>query len=107
MTTSPAPANVVLKQSDSSVTVTARVGNVVEVDLPFGQVWSGPTTSQGTLQLQAPAGYALTASKVCVWRFTAQSAGTTALNFYGKAICQKGQMCPLYIMRLSYKVVVN
>ncbi|GAC1565742.1 MAG: hypothetical protein NVS3B14_04500 [Ktedonobacteraceae bacterium] len=107
MTTPPAPANVVLNQSNSSSTVTAHVGDVVEIELPFGQAWSGPTTSQGALQLLPPAGFALTASKVCVWRFTAQSAGTIQLNFYGKAICRKGQMCPLYIMRLPFTVAVK
>jgi hypothetical protein len=107
MTTAPAPAKIVLKQSDSSSTVTAHVGDVVEIDLPFGQTWTGPTTSQGELQLQTPAGYALTASKVCVWRFTAQNAGTTQVDFFGKAICQKGQMCPLYIMRIPYTIVTK
>lgn len=107
MTVSPTPAKIVLKQSDSNSTITAHVGDTVEVDLPFGQTWTGPTTSQGALQLQGPAGYALTPAKVCVWRFTAQSAGTTQVNFYGKAICQKGQMCPLYVMRIPYTIVIK
>ena len=107
MTTAPSPAKIVLKQSDSNSTITAHVGDVVEIDLPFGQTWTGPTASQGELQLQGPAGYAVTASKMCVWRFTAQSAGTTQVEFYGKAICQKGQMCPLYIMRIPYTIVVK
>lgn len=107
MTTAPAPAKIVLKQSDSNTTITAHVGDVVEIDLPFGQVWTGPTTSQGELQLQTPVGYALTASKVCVWRFTAQSTGTTQVEFLGKAICQKGQLCPLYIMRIPYTIVIK
>jgi hypothetical protein len=105
MNTSPAPANIVLKESDHNSTVTAHVGDVIEVDLPFGQSWTGPTTSQGKLQLQTPAGFALPASKMCVWRFTVQSAGTTQLQFYGQAICKKGAMCPLYIMRLPYTIV--
>ncbi len=107
MTTPPSPAQIVLKQSDSNGTVTAHVGDVVEVDLPFGQTWTGPTTSQGGLQLQGPAGYAVTAAKMCVWRFTAQGTGTTELDFYGKAICKKGTMCPLYIMRIPYTIVVK
>src|SRR5438105_4292450 len=36
-------------------TVTAHNGNLIEVRLPFGQRWGGPTTSQGVLQLQQPA----------------------------------------------------
>ena len=107
MNTPPASANVVLKLSDNSSTVTAHVGNVIEVDLPFGQVWTGPTTSQGQLTLQSPAGFALAPSKVCVWRFTAQGSGTTQLEFYGKALCQKGHACPQYIMRLPYTIVIK
>ncbi len=107
MNTAPAPANVVLKASNNNSTASAKVGDVIEIDLPFGQAWSGPVTSQGELTLQQPAGFALTPSKVCVWRFTAQSAGTTQLEFYGKAICQKGQACPQYIMRLPYTIVIK
>lgn len=101
------PANIVLNQSNGSSTVTAHVGDVVEIDLPFGQKWTGPMVSQGQLQLQTPAGFTLATSKTCVWRFTAQSLGTTQLNFYGQAICQPGQACPMYVMRLSYTVVVS
>jgi hypothetical protein len=105
--TAPSPANVVLTQSNHNTTITAHVGDVIEVDLPFGQSWSGPTTSQGELQLQTPAGFALTTSHKCVWRFTAQGAGTTVLNFYGKAICKQGELCPQYIMNLLYTIVVK
>src|SRR5579859_3948604 len=107
MTTAPAPAKIVLKPSNSNATVTAHVGDVVEVDLPFGQAWTGPTTSQGELQLQGTAGSAVTASKMCIWRFTAQSTGTTQVEFYGRAICQKGQMCPAYITRIPYTIVIK
>ena len=107
MTTAPSPAKIVLKPSNSNTTVTAHVGDVVEVDLPFGQAWSGPTTSQGELQLQGTAGSAVTTAKVCIWRFTAQSTGTTQVEFYGRAICQKGQMCPAYITRIPYTIVIQ
>lgn len=107
MTTAPSPAKIVLKPSDSNTTVTAHVGDVVEIDLPFGQAWSGPTTSQGELQLQGTAGAAVPTSKVCIWRFTAQGTGTTQVEFFGRAICQKGQMCPQYIMRVPYTIVIK
>ncbi|HLX55643.1 MAG TPA: hypothetical protein VKR83_01320 [Ktedonobacteraceae bacterium] len=107
MSTPPAPANVVLKQTESNSIIKAKVGDVIEVDLPFGQSWSGPTTSQGELQLQTPAGYALPTAKVCVWRFTAQGTGTTQLEFYGRAICGKGALCPLYIRSLPFTLVIK
>jgi hypothetical protein len=108
MNTPPAPANIVLKVANNNTVVNAKVGDVIEVDLPFGQAWTGPTASQGSLSLQQPAGFALAPAKVCVWRFTAQSTGTTQLQFYGKAICNKpGVVCPFYIMRLPFTIVVK
>lgn len=107
ISTAPTPANVVLKPSNSSTTINARQGDVIEIQLPFGQVWNGPTTSQGVLQLETPAGYAWGASNSCVWRFTAQGTGVTQLNFYGKAMCKKGALCPQYIMSLPFTINVK
>lgn len=101
------PANVVVEFKNSNGTVTARSGDVIEFRLPFGQMWSGPTTSQGVLQLQTPSGYAMTAMKACIWRFVAVSSGTTQVNFMGRAICKKGQMCPQYILRVPFTVEVK
>src|SRR5690349_12819487 len=67
VSTAPAAPNVAVKPSDTGATVNAHVGDVIEVDLPFGVVWTGPAGSQGMLQLQTPAGYAWKASKMCVW----------------------------------------
>jgi hypothetical protein len=76
------------------------------VRLPFGQRWNGPIVSQGILQLQAPAGYALKTNNVCVWRFVAQGTGSVTLNFTGRAMCKKGQMCPMFIMAVPFKIDV-
>ncbi len=105
--TAQSPANVVLKPSNSSTTVNAHQGDVIEIQLPFGQLWNGPTTSQGVLQLQSPAGYASQTANSCVWRFTAQGTGTTQLNFYGKAMCKKGQLCPQYVMSVPFTINVK
>jgi hypothetical protein len=105
--TAPAPATLVLKPSDSRSTINAHLGDVIEIQLPFGQAWSGPTSSQGMLQLQPPAGYAWNTAKACVWRFLVQSTGTTQLNFFGKAICKKGEMCPQYIVSLPFTISVK
>jgi hypothetical protein len=105
--TAPTPANVVLKPSNSNTTINAHMGDVIEIQLPFGQMWNGPTTSQGVLQLQTPAGYAWEVANSCVWRFTVQGTGTTLLSFYGKAICKKGAMCPQYIMSLPFTINVK
>ncbi len=107
VSTAPAPATLVLKLTDSRSTVNAHMGDVIEIHLPFGQAWSGPTASQGILQLQPPAGYAWKAANACVWRFTVQGTGTAHLNFYGKAICKKGQLCPQYVMSLPFTISVK
>lgn len=107
VSTAPAPATLVLKLNDSKSTVNAHMGDVIEVQLPFGQAWSGPTASQGILQLQPPAGYAWKAANACVWRFTVQGTGTAHVNFYGKAICKKGELCPQYIRILPFTVSVK
>ncbi len=105
--TASTPANIVLKTSNSNTMVTAHQGDVIEIQLPFGQLWNGPTASQGALQLQTPYGYASQTANSCIWRFTAQGTGTTQLNFYGKAICKKGQMCPQYVVSVPFNIHVN
>jgi hypothetical protein len=105
--TTSAPANIVLKTSNSNTTVTAHQGDVIEIQLPFGQSWNGPTTSQGVLQLQTPYGYASQTANSCIWRFTAQGTGTTQLNFYGRALCKKGQLCPQYVVSVPFSIHVK
>jgi hypothetical protein len=99
--------NVTVLLKNSNSTITAHNGDLIEVRLPFGQQWSGPTTSQGGLQLQTPAGYALNSDKVCIWRFIAQGSGMTQLTFSAKAICQKGQLCPQYVLNVPFSIDVK
>ena len=105
--TSPTQANIVLKPSNSNTAVDAHQGDVIEIQLPFGQLWNGPTTSQGVLQLQTPYGFASQTANSCIWRFTAQGIGTTQLNFSGKALCIKGQMCPQYVVSMPFTIHVK
>ncbi len=106
VSTAPA-ANVTVHLAQSHTTINAQQGNVVEFDMPFGQHWSGPIGSVGSLQLQPPAGYANTGNKMCVWRFTVQGSGTTLVNFYGQAICIKSQLCPQYVLNAQFEVAVK
>jgi hypothetical protein len=107
VTPAPPAANVTVKLADANATITAHVGNVIEIQLPFGLRWTGPTTSGSALQLQTPAGYASTATGMCIWRFSASSAGTTHLTFFARAICQKDQFCPQYILAIPFTIVVK
>jgi len=107
VTSAPSTANVTIKLSDANAAVTARVGDVLEIQLPFGLRWTGPTISGGGLRVQTPAGYASAALGMCIWRFKALSAGTTHLTFFAMAICQNGQFCPQYVLALPFTIVVR
>src|SRR5579863_4719234 len=85
VTTSPVTPNVTILLNNSNGTVVAHNGDLIEVRLPFGQQWSVPTTTGNVLQLQTPAGYAMSADKVCVWHFIAKSTGTAEVSFSGRA----------------------
>ena len=90
-------ANVTVNLTKANTTVTAHVGDVIEIQLPFGLRWTGPTIAGGGLQLQPPTGYASIAMGMCIWRFRARSAGTSQLTFFARALCQQGQLCPQYV----------
>jgi len=103
----PAKANVVVQASDMNKTIQAHMGDVIEVRLAFGHKWSGPSVSQGVLELQQPGGYAWKAENVCVWRFVAKGTGTTELLFHSQALCKPGEVCPLYIASIPFTIVVK
>jgi hypothetical protein len=107
VSTPPPAANVTVKVNEANSTVTAQNGDVIQIELPFGHVWSGPVTSQGMLELQPPAGYASTATSMCIWRFTAKGTGTTQLSFTSRALCKNGQMCPQYIIVVPFTITVK
>jgi hypothetical protein len=96
------PSNVVVSEAPATPDVTVgptsgivntHKGAVIEVHMPFGIVWKGPTTSQGVLQLQNPYGYAWRPANACIWRFVAKDTGTVSLTFLGRAICKKVPFC--------------
>jgi hypothetical protein len=100
-------ANIVVPYKKSMTTVNASKGDVIEFHMPYGEQWTGPTTSQGVLQLQTPYGYASTTAKACIWRFVAADTGTAQLNFSARAICPKGAMCPMYVLLAHFTVNVQ
>ncbi len=107
ITSAPPAANVTIKMSDANALVTARVGDVLEIQLPFGLRWTGPKITGGGLHLYTPAGYASTVLGMCIWRFNAVSVGTAHLTFFARAICQKNQYCPQYVLALPFTIVVQ
>ena len=107
VTPAPPAANVTIKLPDANAAAMAHVGDVLEIQMPFGLRWTGPTMSGGGLQMQTPAGYASTALGMCIWRFSASRAGTTHLTFFARAMCQKDQFCPQYVLALPFTIVVK
>lgn len=103
----PTQANVLIQLTNMDSTVTAHVGDIIEVRLPFGHKWGGPGTALHGLQLQPPAGYAWKADNVCIWRFVAKGTGTTQLLFQSQPLCKPGEMCPMYITAIPFTVVVR
>jgi len=103
----PQKAAITVLDSNKDSKVNAHIGDVIEFQLSFGKKWSGPTASQGVLDLQGPAGYALKSSKACVWVFKAMRAGTTELTFNSQPLCKRGQICPMYIAVLPFTVQVK
>jgi len=91
--TAPAAANFTLRRGQGPTTITIQSGDVMEVQLPFGIAWRGPTTSAGVLELQYPSGYAWKPSNACIWRFVARRAGAVELTFFGTALCKKPTLC--------------
>lgn len=103
----PSAATVITQPGAINQLVTAHVGDVVEVRAPFGAKWSGPTGSQGGLDLQQPFGYALNGTNACIWRFTARGVGTTSLHFSRQALCHANEMCPMFIANMPVNVTVR
>lgn len=107
VTTTSHDANVTVKLADAHATVKAQIGDLIELQLPFGMRWTGSPASAGELQLQTPAGYASTAAKMCIWRYRAQSAGIAHLTFVGRVICKKDILCPLVVTPVMFTLEVQ
>jgi hypothetical protein len=105
---SPAPpaADVTVQPNQGATPIHAHQGEVIEIQVPFGLTWEGPTTSQGPLQLQSPYGYAWKPDSACIWRFLAQGTGTVELLFSGMAICKKGLHCVPSVTEASFTIKV-
>ena len=103
----PTAPDVKILPEQGARTINAHKGNLLEIQMPFGVVWEGPTTSQGALQLQSPYGYAWKESNACIWRFIAKDTGTVGLDFYGRAICKKVTLCTPSVSIASFTIKVS
>lgn len=99
---SPVRANVIVQYTDMNHTITVHTGDLIEIRLPFGKSWRGPTAIPANLVEQQPAGYASPTDHSCIWRFVAQTSGSARLKFGAGALCLKGQFCPMYILEVVF-----
>jgi hypothetical protein len=104
----PAPpaADVIIQPQQGTTPITVKQGEVIEIQMPFGLMWEGPTTSQGPLQLQSPYGYAWKPGGACIWRFLAQGTGTVELPFSAIVICQRDLHCVPSVTEASFTIKV-
>jgi hypothetical protein len=102
----PPAADVTIQPNQGATPIAAHQGEMIEIQVPFGLTWQGPTTSQGPLQLQSPYGYAWKPDSACIWRFLAQGTGTVELLFSGTAICQKDLHCVPSVREASFTIKV-
>jgi hypothetical protein len=107
VTSPPTPPDIVIRPAQNNTTITVHLKDLVEMQMPFGHIWQGPTNSQDGLHLQSPSGYAWKADQACIWRFVADRTGTTEVTFLEKPLCRKGQPCPLIeiLIRFTLNVV--
>ncbi|HLZ64093.1 MAG TPA: hypothetical protein VKR06_44760 [Ktedonosporobacter sp.] len=100
-------AKIILQPKNAASPITAHVGDLIEIQLPFGEKWSGPLNSQGNLALISPFGYARAANHACIWRFSAKGTGTTQLSFYAQMLCKPGYMCAQYVLITTFTINVQ
>lgn len=100
-------ADITVELQQGKGIINVHKGEVIEIHLPFGLAWEGPSTSQGVLQLQVPYGYAWKESNACIWRFVAKDTGTVALFFFGRALCKKSHLCVPSVAVASFTFKIN
>ncbi len=99
--------DVTIKMGDSNTIVSAKNGNLIEIQLPDTNSWGGPNSSEGNLKLLGTGGYLSVAQNACIWHFMAQDTGKTTLEFSGRPICKKGAVCPHYMVDTTFTIDVK
>lgn len=103
-----APATVIERPVGTGVKpVSLKVGQTVEVQLPFGHKWALFPMSSAILSLQSPAGYGDASVQSCIWRFQAAQTGSENLTFIEQPLCDTGVECPNYVTQVEIPVTVG
>jgi len=87
---------------------TVTVGQSVEVALPANLQWTySPTSGQGIVQLQQPAGYYDASRQSCIWRFVTLAKGQATLAYSRIAVCVPGTKCSQVAMAVPLDLTVS
>ncbi len=97
----------VLTAATSGRTVTAHVGDTIQVRLPSSSRWSlQAAPSSAVLAAVAPSAMYVPSLNACVWTFQAKASGSATLNYGGAPICKPGQACAAYRIAMDFSVKV-
>lgn len=102
------PPAIIITSAQSTDKAEVRVGQSIELALTFGHRWSlGPNAGQPALTLNTPAGYGDASMGSCIWRFTAEHAGTASVSFLAAPICQPHMQCPQMVALHTITITVD
>ncbi len=102
------PANVVVHGANAAQPIHVSVGQILELQLPFGRSYAlFPSGSNTILTELQPSDFPDASVQSCIFRFKATQSGTTALVFISRPVCSPKQQCPQNIQRLAIPVQVQ
>jgi hypothetical protein len=103
------PADVVLTQNGGfDQSASAKQGQILEIRLLATMRWSLATANAGpALAPESPAGWYNRALGACIWRFSANAAGTATLQYTGTPVCAPGSACPTFALAQAYMITVQ
>ena len=99
-----APRSVMVTKADDRGTVTAHVGDLVQIALGDQFSWQLDPPDGVVLARPAVQNYLLVRGTQAIW--LAKAAGTATVRATGGAVCPSGQPCPLFAVLFSVTVNV-
>jgi hypothetical protein len=105
-------ADVIVSQSaqgaGAAQPITLAQGQRLEIRLAPSYSWELSASDPGhTLAGANPEGWYDAGAQACIWRFTAQGAGSAQLTFSGAAVCPYLKLCPSVEQTIAYGVTVR
>jgi hypothetical protein len=94
--------------TDAAQPIALAQGQRLEIRLAPSFTWELSVSDPGHILAGAnPEGWYDAGLQACVWRFTAQGAGSAQLTFSGAAVCPYLKLCPSVEQTIAYGVTVR